>query len=170
MTSRSLLLYALYGVLLYFIQASILKTFLPAIPTPSLFVPLIVALAFYEVSTRGALFAVMLGVELDLLAGTQLGPSAAAFVAIYGVLSCCGQRIFIESAPALLVTSFVSSLIGNTILSLFLYRHTAALSEQLFIIIIEALGTALLAPLVFFVARRIILQRSDRFDRRRGLI
>ena len=133
---------------------------------PNLLIPVVVFLAFYEVTPTGALYAFLLGIEFDLFSGAHLGPWGGASVLLFGVIACGAQRIFIESVLAVIMTVFLSSLGASGVYLLFTLQPKVPLASYLLQMVMEALLTSLLAPLIFFVLRKFLYGRGDPLRRR----
>lgn len=150
----------IFGCLL--IQSAILKPLLPAGLVPNLLIVVVVYLAFFNSMPGGAVIAFMLGLALDMVSGTLLGPWAGAFVVVYLVYATVSQRIFCESSIVFAVASFIAAILAAGVycaLTAYVpFEHglewvgSAILRSAL----LEGVGTALFAPFLFFVLVRFL--------------
>ncbi len=152
----------LLGLVAVWVQGGVLRSIVSDNGiVPNLILILVVYLAFYEANPFGALLAFLLGFEFDLLSGVRLGPWAGSFVLLFGLLSCFAQRIFVESLLATAVVVFFSSLVVSLVYFLCTYELHPLSSSRGGYILIEALLTAVLAPIVFKLLRLIVRRREQ---------
>lgn len=144
------------------VQGSLLRFVLPNFPIPNLVVILVVFFGFYEVTAFGALLVFLIGIEMDLCSGVLLGPSAGAYSITFGILAALSTRLFVESGFAVVLAVFGSSLISSTVYLLLVYQFAPTAGRSFTIIFIEAVSTAVLAPLIFPLLKRILIPKRDR--------
>ena len=156
---KTLLLLAL-GLIGILIQGTLLRQVLvPSWVMPSFLIIFVVYLAFYEATPLGAILAFALGLEFDLASGELIGPHAASMAVVFGFLSSITQRIFVDSVFAVFLAVFVSSMFSHLVYVILLFEFKP--SKTLFDLLIEfslpeAFVTALLAPIVFSLLRKVV--------------
>lgn len=162
---RKIAVVLLLGLVALFIQGTFLKSLAPgAMIVPNLFLVLVAFLAFYEVSVFGAILVFVLGIELDVASGLLLGPWAASFVAVYGMLSSISQRVFIESGLAIFLGVLCSCLMATFIYLIIVYQFepsAGGLLSYSMILVAEAVFSAVLAPLIFRGLKIIMLDKAQ---------
>ncbi len=152
-TAKKILLILTIGVLAIFIQGSLIKAIFPSLVSPNLILVLVVFLSFYDVTPLGAFMAFLLGLELDLYTGVLLGPNAAAMVVVFGVFSALSQRIFVHSGFAAMVAVLFSSMLDQIVYMILISEFRPVGVELVTIAIIEAILSALVAPVLFSLFR-----------------
>jgi len=156
----------LLGMLCVWLQGSFLRVFTGSSLwgtqglVPNLCLIMGVFLAFYEVSTLGAIITFFIGLELDLFSGVRIGPWAGTLVLLFGLIACFAQRIFVESAFAGILAVFFASLTSSIIYLLFVLDRTPINTMLLWHIFGEAVFTAILAPLFFKILKKILYKRE----------
>jgi len=162
---RKIVLILVLGLLALFIQGTLLKSLEPAFMiVPNLFLVLVCFLAFYEVSVLGAVLAFVLGLELDIASNLLLGPWAASFIAVYGMLSSISQRVFVESVVAVFLGVLCSCILATFIYLVIVFQFQPTVGNLLsysLTLMVEALLTAVLAPLIFAGLKVFLLPRSS---------
>ncbi|MBX7145063.1 MAG: rod shape-determining protein MreD [Oligoflexia bacterium] len=158
---RRLLLIMFLGLMGLLIQSTLIRGLFPHIVVPNLLMVMCVFLAFYETSVAGACTAFVLGLLLDMCGGIVLGPWAGSFVLVFGAVAFVSQRIFVESPVAIMVTTFVCSIVANIVYSSLAYQVSRSEFSSPEIIALEAVLNALLCPLLFALLRK-LLKRRDR--------
>ena len=151
----------LLGLVCVILQSSLLRVsggIFASVPNLSL--ALVLYLAFYEVSAIGAVLAFLVGLQLDLFSGMIIGPAAASFVLIYGLIACFAQRIFVESNLSVFFAALFSSLASSSIYVGLTIGNSRDLSDVIGSIITESIYTALLSPLVFWSVRLLFLGKE----------
>ena len=128
MSTKRLILLLLVSLVLMLLQATLLKAFLPASLVPNLVTSIVVFLAFYEVTPAGAMFAFLVGLELDLFSGILLGPWAGAYTVVFILVSLLSQRIFVESSLAAGVAVMGSNFLVNIIYTVLVFEFRPSLS------------------------------------------
>ncbi len=138
---------------------------------PNLTLIIVVYLGFYEANPLGALLAFILGLEVDLTSGILIGPWAGVFTLVFGILSGLSQRIFIDSPLSASVAIFVSSMIGNLLYLLTTHLSGTAYSRPILHIMLEAISTAIVAPILFkFLSKKLFKRIKNRsFRNSRGV-
>ena len=161
---RSVFLVLILSLVAIFAQGTLLKLFAPsATIVPNLLLLVVGFFAFYEVSIFGSILAFGMGLVLDLSSGVLLGPWAAAFVSVYGMLSALSQRLFVESFLASFVALFFSSLLASFVYLVLMLQFQPALSQRLslsWLMLVEAFMTGILAPAAFWGLRRLMLSKA----------
>lgn len=159
---KRLLLLLLLSTIVLWLQGNLFRSLLPFESfTPNLTVVLIAFLGFYDVTVLGACFAFLLGLQLDLFSGIRIGPWAGAYVALYGMIACFGQRMFIESRVAVIFSVFVASLGANALYLSVLAELKASVWSVLGEVLLDAACAALCAPLIFFVLKRLFTRTGS---------
>lgn len=143
-------------LLAVFFQESVFALILPAYLIPNLLVILIVHLAFIEVSIFGALLVFLTGLIFDVASGVALGPWAAAFIIVYFVFSGLSQKIFLESVVAAFLAVLVATLVADGVYLMVIKGFDLPTARILSFAFGEALVTAILAPVVFRVLKRVL--------------
>lgn len=141
------------GILAVFIQGTLLKSLSPLMVVPNLVLVLVIILSFFENSLLGVFLSFALGLMLDSFSGVMLGPWAAAFVAIFWILSSLSNRMFVESPLSLVIGTFVSSLLANSIYFFMVFGFRPDLVTGITISFVEAILTAIMAPVVLMMLR-----------------
>ena len=158
----------LLGALALVVQGTILKSIFPELVTPVFVISLVVFLGFYEASALGAVLAFVLGLQLDMFTGILLGPWAAAFVVTFFVLASLSQRLFVDSALAAFVVVCAACMLSSTIYILLFFKLEAISWLVVWRLLIEAFVSALFAPFLLRLVRRLLLKRerssSNRFS------
>ncbi len=161
---KKFIIVLLLGMVALFIQGSLLKSFAPeSLVVPHILLVIVVFLAFYDLSVSGVCLAFLLGIEMDLGTGILIGPWAAGFVAVYGMVSSISQRVFVESPTAIAIAAFSSSILGSFVFLAFLYQFRPAALDVFsfsFVMLFEAILTAVIAPIIFKLLKRLLLPRS----------
>ncbi len=151
----------LIGFVAVLLQTTVFRSWGGVFATaPNISLALVLFLAFYEASPVGAFLAFFLGLQVDLFSGLLLGPSAASFVLIYGLIACFAQRIFVESKISVFVAAFFGSLIMSLVYVALTIGSSRGFSELWLGILGEALLTALLAPFIFLGIRSFVYRRD----------
>lgn len=148
------------GLVAILIQGTVLKSFMPEVPAPDFLLIIVVFLAFYDASVLGAILAFLLGLQFDLFSEMLLGPRAGSLVIVYGVLAALSQRLFVESVFAAFVSVFLSSVMNSIVYIILISDAKPAHTYFLYISLIEALFTALLAPFMFRLLKRIFHRKQ----------
>lgn len=158
---RTALIILLLGLIAIFIQGAILKPFMSDAIIPNLILMLVVFLAFYENSPFGAFLAFLLGLEFDLYSGHPqlVGPTAGAFVAVYVTLASLSQRIFVDSAFAVIVVSVFSSILSAIIFSILVYEFNSSNVRFFSFSLVSAIITGCIAPPTFSILRYLLLRK-----------
>ena len=150
----------LIGLTLIFFQGTIMHALLPAAVTPNLLIVLVVFLAFYEATVFGTVLVFVLGVILDMYSSSLLvGPWAAAFVTVFGVLALLSQRIFVESFWAAVLSGLLASLLSDLVYLLVVFEFHPTGTQFVSIAFLSAVATAIVAPPLFFMLRWILSHR-----------
>jgi len=160
MSIKRLVLLLLIGLVAMLIQATLLKPLLPASLVPNLAVCLVVFLAFYEVTPLGALFAFLLGLELDFFSGLLLGPWAGSFTVVFVLFSLLSQRIFVESNLAAAVVVVASTFLVNIVYAVLIFELRPFVGGFFWHSLQESIVSGLCAPLVLYILRRLCLKRD----------
>ena len=144
------------------VQGSLLRFVLPEFAIPNLVVIMVVFLGFYEVTAFGALLVFIIGIEMDLCSGVLLGPSAGAYSITFGVLAALSTRLFVESGFAVVLAVFGSSILSSLVYLLLVFQFSPSAGRSFSIIFLEALFTAIVAPIFFPLLKRILIPKRDR--------
>ncbi|RIL08609.1 MAG: rod shape-determining protein MreD [Proteobacteria bacterium] len=163
----------LLGLLAIFIQGTLLQALAPGlIVVPNFIIIMVVFLAFYETSVTGALIAFTLGLELDFASGVLLGPWCGACVVVYAFFSSISQRVFVDAPAAVFLAVLAACPIAQAIFLTLLLQFRSSEASPLFFslrALTETALTALLAPWVFGLLRRVVLKSERSWsDRKTG--
>lgn len=158
------------GFLAVLVQGTLLKGLFPQLVVPGLVLILVLYLAFYETNIFGTFLVFGLGLLLDMCGGILIGPWAGSFVFVYGVTAFISQRIFAESFVALVVTSFVASLVSNFIYAALTVQVMHSHFNQYWIFLVEALLTAVVCPFIFSFLKIVLQSREVRSARKYSLM
>ena len=165
---KRILVPILLTLLAVIVQGSLLRFILPEVAVPNLVVIMIVFLGFYEVTAFGAFLVFLIGIEMDLCSGVLLGPSAGAYSVTFGLLAALSTRLFVESGFAVMLAVFGSSILSNLVYLLLVFQFAPAAGRSFSVIFIEALVTAIIAPAIFPLFKRILIPKRDRPTSSRG--
>lgn len=160
------------GLLLILIQGTVLMAFLPAYLVPNMVVSLVVFLAFYENTAFGAVLAFLLGLQMDAYSGQLLlvGPTAGAYVAVFGLIASLSQRIFVDSAIAVFVVTFIAGVASTIIYTILVYEFNKQGVSLIPLAIPGAFLTACVTPFLFRILRFLFVRKSAGLgSRSRGL-
>ncbi len=163
---RWILVVVLYSLIAFFLQGTLLQIFLPIYLIPHFSLLLVVFLAFYEVSSRGAFLTFLCGLLVDIAAGGVIGPSAAAMLIVYGVLAVISDRIFVESGLASFTVTFASVVLYQLAYLALVTSLRPSLYDTLFVALGQGFVTGLLAPKFFYF----FLRKLKFASRRRELM
>lgn len=147
-TLKRVLIPIVFAFLAVFIQASILRVWIPQSFLPALAVIIVVYLGFHEVSLLGVWLAFLVGLIFDSSSGMTLGPWATACVALYGVLGAISRRVFLDSVISGMIISGVSALFSLSVYVLVVSQFHPALGFSLAAIAGGSIATAISAPFV----------------------
>lgn len=141
-----------------FLQGTLLKQLFPLGAGPDLVLTLVVFIAFFQASMRGAALVFILGLLVDLSSATIIGPRAGAYIFVFGFLSSLSQRLFIESSFAVLGSTFAASLVAQFVYVVMFFEfhpgHTLSLWPYFsWSTFFEALTTAVISPGVFWILK-----------------
>lgn len=142
---------------------------LPALMIPQSVAVCVVFLAFYDRSALGAVMAFTAGLMLDLSSATLLGPWAGACVLVFAALAFLSQRLFVESVVvAMLVTALTAVVVGCVYILLAL-KYQAISGADVMMLVGQAIASALSAPLLIGIMRR-LYRRPSVVALRRGSV
>lgn len=142
------------GLVLIFLQGTILHSLLPAAAAPNLLLALVVFLAFYEPTVLGAVVVFILGVLLDMYSSPLLvGPWAAAYVTVFAAVALLSQRLFVESPWAAAISVLVASVASDLIYLLLVMEFQQTGSHFISVAFVGAIVTAILSPALFALYR-----------------
>lgn len=160
---RQFLILLAIGLACIWMQATLLRSVLPDACVPNLMLVMAVYLGFYRVSVRGAFEVFLIGVLLDMAAGSLLGPWAAGFIVVFAVLALLARQMFIDSYLAIFVATLFAYFTAKGVYVVLVYefRPGGLVGFLSLDTVLQGLVTAVVAPWVFKVFRR-VLQRSER--------
>lgn len=153
-----ILLIALTSV---FLQATVFGTFFPRFMIPNLCLSIVLFISIFEANLLGAVLSFFVGLFLDLSSGALVGPWSGAFVALFGLLSQGGRKLFIDSVLTIFIISFFAGLFSQ-IVYLFLLSQFKFDWAQLFSLtyIGTALISAVCSPTMFSILRKLYPKSS----------
>lgn len=158
---RSLLVLLFLTVGAVLLQSTVLRSFLPSYLVPSLGVLLALYLALNQVSIGGALVVFGIGVLFDISSGLVIGPWAAAFVVIYGLVSSVHQHLFADSSLVVAIVAGATTAIANLVYTI-LMLDVAPPPEQVALLLFgQAIATGLAAPPAFMLLERVFAPRRE---------
>lgn len=134
------------------LQGGLILLSVPAWLMPQCAIVSVVFLSFYECSVVAACVAFLLGLLVDLASGVAVGPWAGSYVFVFGLLTICSQRLFLESLAVRVVVGGVTSIVAGLFFSLLAVKSAALTLSQL---VIQGGLTALCAPFIFLILHRI---------------
>ena len=85
---------------------------------PNVLAILLVFIAFHYPTALGACMAFLIGFEFDIWSGRILGPHATALVSVFLPLALASQRMFIESAVTIVLSTVFAVFVGNLVYAL----------------------------------------------------
>ena len=133
------------------VQATLIHSLLPTMAAPDFIVILAFYLGITHKSAGGAVGAFLLGLAGDFATAKFIGPNAAGCVLAFSFVVLLSNRIYAERGPALIVVSFLASVVKSIAALVMIYLYTQATfapGEVFRTLLWEALFTALVAPLV----------------------
>lgn len=147
---RACLLYTVVLILGIFLQGSLIGSTIPAAIVPDVLVVLAVYVALTSRTVLGLVGVFLLGIVADLAGGVYVGPNAAGAVAAFVVTGILANRVYAERIFAIVIISFVCSIVKSLVIALLLWRYTTfeiALVPLVQKIIFEAAATGFVAPI-----------------------
>ncbi len=155
----------LLGLVAVFLQSSVFHAILPG-GVPNISLAMTVCIGFLDPTAFGAVLAFFLGLEYDLSSASLLGPWAGSFVLVYGGLASLSQRLFVESKMAVAFVTFVAAVFADGVA--LLLRSPSNLLPSLgdigALLVTEGIYTAIAAPLIYPLMRKVLAKK----DARRG--
>jgi len=141
----------LLGLVLLIIQETARYYSRPSLDVvPNLLIVLVVLLAFHELTVLGAVLTFILGVQYDIAAGTGvIGPWAGAFVGVFFLTGVLSQRVFSESGISVVFATALATGLSAVIYHLINFKVSTQLPSSAKLILLEALLTAIVGPLLF---------------------
>lgn len=146
---KRILLPFVLTLLAIFIQASILRVWLPPAFLPALVVIIVVYLGFHEVNLLGVWLSFFVGLLFDSSSGMMLGPWATASVGLFGILGAVSRRVFLDSVVSGIIITGISALFSLLIYTLLATQFRSAIGFNIAAITGSSFSTALLSPLGF---------------------
>jgi|GEM_PF-2011903 len=128
---------------------------LPPWGIPQSVVVCVVFLAFYDRTGLGALTAFIAGLVLDLSSATLLGPWAGACVAAFAALAFLSQRLFIESTAVAMMVTAMTAVVVACVYILLALKYQAISGADITMLVGQAISSALIAPLLIGVMKRL---------------
>jgi rod shape-determining protein MreD len=127
--------------------------------TPSAVLPLVIFLGVHEPSmARGAILAFVIGHALDLFASAPMWLFTFLYVALWWLARLAGVRLVAQTVPTQMALAFGFALVQSLIVLVLLVVFGADPLRPLelaTVIVPHATATAIVAPLVFFIAERL---------------
>lgn len=165
---RRFLLYFFLGLLLIFLQSSLLPLFLPLSLRPNLMLILALYLGLNEQPLQAISAGMLLGAIQDSFSGHSLGLYVSAFLVVVLITRVLSARLNSESPLLLLGAIAIGTLLQNLLVAVFM--TLLADGGSVLPLLIPAIPRQLLANLVFFSLLLLLLSRvqdrSRRSDRR----
>lgn len=146
---RFLTIFALVFLAGIFVQATLLRTLVPAAPAPDFTVVLVCFLALRVGGVRGLLGAFVLGLLADFASAQFLGPCAAGATVAYLLVVFIASHMYADRAFSLALLAFMSAAAKSLVYVVMLQTVVGAqvsISNMLGTIALEALLTAVIAP------------------------
>ena len=137
-------------------NAAFIRSIWPDAPTPDFCLMLTVAIALYIYSPIGAVLSFFLGLMADFSSAQFLGPNAAGCVLAFTTVGLIANRMYAEKWLAVMIICFICSMVktGVYLGFLALYFQTNSSEDLSRTVILEAVFTACLSPLVIGVLSR----------------
>ena len=137
-------------------NAALIRSIWPAAATADFSLILSVAIALYFYNPLGVVAAFLLGLLGDFSSAQFLGPNAAGCVLAFITVGLIANRMYAENFIAVMIITFACSLVkaGIYLGFLALYFQTRSSEDLSRMIVLEAILSALLAPLVIGIVRR----------------
>lgn len=148
---RNVLVFTVAMLLGLAVQATLVHSLLPTMVAPDFIVILAFYLGITHKSPGGALGAFLLGLSGDFATAKFIGPNAAGCVLAFSFVVLLSNRIYAERGPALVVVSFLASVVKSLVALAMIALYTQATfapGEVFRTLLWEALITALVAPIV----------------------
>jgi rod shape-determining protein MreD len=164
-----LFLTVLLGLALLVAQGVVFHLGLPGWLVPQALVACVVYVAFHECGFWGVATAFTLGLLLDMNSGVVLGPWAGAYVLVYAVFVFLSQRLFIDSMVVGMAVVGVATLLAGGVFLMLAFEYQALSIEDIYMLLGQALASALVAPLVFAALGR-VWARFGAASSRRGSV
>lgn len=118
---------------------------------PQLSVLFVLFLGFYRPTISSAISAFIMGVIVDMSAGSILGPSSASLLVTHLLIGFSSKRLFLESPIAAIIFGAGSAALAGTFRYLLLSQFV---EHEFFIPILkESFTTALCAPIMLVIFR-----------------
>jgi rod shape-determining protein MreD len=154
--------------LLLLLQSNLYHLFLPfelmgvrPPVTPNLVLPLVIFVGVHEASmTRGAFLAFVLGYAVDLQGSAPIGMFTFVFVALWWLAKIAGIRLTSQTLLTKVTLAFAFAVVEAMFVLVLLAifgsdpQRPVEIAKRL---VPHAVGTALAAPLVFYLAERLHL-------------
>ena len=156
------------GLLGIFIQGTVVRMLFPGVILPALSLILVVYLAFFHSTPRGAVLSFFLGLEYDLFSGAVVGPWAGAFVVVFAFFALFTPRIFVDSPLVTFLIGFLASMGASAVFALICFLApgvpvaTIVNVGHLQQLVIEALAMAVCTPFLFPLLLRNLASRSEK--------
>lgn len=138
------------------------SSFLPGYLVPQLLSMLMVYISFHESGQRGLLSAFLIGLIGDFASAILLGPLAIAGIFVFLIIHILRQHVFAASGMVAAFAVFFSSMLVQIIAGV--VRFSFVDLPWLFggEMLVQALVSAILAPLVFSLFRAAFREHTER--------
>lgn len=160
------LIYIVFALLGLILQSSLLQHLIPLGLVPNIIVILIVHFAFFGRRNSGPLGAFILGLLFDLFGSHLLiGPYASSAVLVYLGVTSVSKRLYMESTMTFVLVVFCAAYCNSVIASVIMSQFIPV--ESVWSVAIryapfEALGSAILSPIIFSLLRRVGVEGRTR--------
>jgi rod shape-determining protein MreD len=167
-SSKRLLTYFLLMLFALWFQSSVIARVLHSIfgAVPQLAFILIVFLAFDFKNIADVALSFFIGLSLDFLSGTLLGPWAAAAVIVYTTCSFLSRRMYVENGLVISLLCFFAVILA-AIVNQLLIAHAPQMQVNSWNMLVvntlkEAIITAIVAPVCFYIYAYFLQERLTR--------
>jgi rod shape-determining protein MreD len=151
---RVIILFLIACLLGIFVQSTMIHATMPSAAAPDIIVVLVVIIALQYRNISGVVGAFALGLLSDFASGQFVGPNAAAGVVVFGLVGAIASRVYADRSLAFMFIVFVCSLAKSaTVGAMYLiylsqYTNQIAQFSTLKVVVVEAVLTSLIAPVV----------------------
>lgn len=153
---KQIIVFLLFFLVGLFFQATFIHSLAPAAIAPDIVLILIVSLALSYRSVPALVGSFLLGLGADFASGQFLGPSAAGAVVSFMLVVVIANKVYAQKVAAQSILTFLCSIAKSlTYITLIaLYTNVSLFSKSTInLILLEALISALVAPIVISVLR-----------------
>lgn len=148
---RTIIVFAIAVIFGLFVQGTFVRSFAPGAYAPDIILILVVLAAMSAPTTWGLIGAFVLGLLADFSTALFLGPNAAGAVVAFCFVVFWSRKVFADRWFAVSSLTFIASNLKSFV-CLLMFALYAGVDfwnfNSLQIVFVEALGSAILAPIV----------------------